>query len=289
MAVTRRETVIRRQNTVHSAWIRQFHEPGADGPVLVCFPHAGGSASAHLPLSEELSAAAEVLIVQYPGRQDRLAEPALVDIRQMADRAAHALLPWRHRSLALFGHSMGSLLAYEVALRLERGWGRAPLGLLVSSRAAPSVSSDRGVHAMDDERLTRHLAELAGTPPALLADKALLATVLPSVRADFRAVETYQDHAGHKVGCPISSYCGTKDAGVSPDNLGKWADYTTGRWTARLFDGGHFYLQSHKREVARAILDDLAAFAARDTARHDRPAAGSSMPPRGNRWDDAGS
>lgn len=267
-------TVTRRHDTVHSAWIRQFHDPGADGPVLVCFPHAGGSASAHLPLSEELSAAAEVLIVQYPGRQDRLAEPALEDLRQMADRAAHALLPWRNRPLALFGHSMGSLLAYEVALRLERRRGHALMGLVVSGRAAPSVPSDRGVHTMDDERLTGHLAELAGTPPALLADKDLLAAVLPSVRADFRAVETYRDHAGHKVGCPISSYCGTKDAGVSRDGLGKWAEYTTGRWTTRLFDGGHFYLQSRKREVARAVLQDLAAFTAAETAGHDRrPAA----------------
>ncbi|MFD9499451.1 thioesterase II family protein [Streptomyces sp. NPDC060035] len=256
--------VTRRHNTVHSAWIRQFHEPRTDGPVLVCFPHAGGSASAHLPLSAELSAAAEVLIVQYPGRHDRLAEPALGDLRQMADQAARALLPWRNRPLALFGHSMGSLLAYEVALRLERYGDLALLGLLVSGRAAPSVPSDRGVHTMDDAGLTGHLAELAGTPPALLADKDLLATVLPSVRADFRAVETYRDRAGHKVRCPISSYCGTTDTGVSRDNLGKWAGYTTGRWTLRLFDGGHFYLQTREREVAQAILQDLAAFTARE-------------------------
>ncbi|MFJ9715307.1 thioesterase II family protein [Streptomyces sp. NPDC101213] len=272
-------TVTRRHATVHNAWIRQFHDPGGDGPVLVCLPHAGGSASAHLPLSAELSAAAEVLIVQYPGRQDRLAEPALGDLRQLADRIAHALLPWRDRPLALFGHSMGSLLAYEVALRLERRRGRPLVGLVVSGRAAPSVPSDRGVHTMDDERLTGHLAELAGTPPALLADRELLATVLPSVRADFRAVETYRDHAGHQVGCPISSYRGTKDAGVSRDGLGKWAGYTTGRWTARLFDGGHFYLQSREREVARAVLQDLAAFTARGTAGPDGRPAGTPAAP----------
>lgn len=262
-------TVTRRHNTVHSAWIRQFHEPAADGPILVCFPHAGGSASAHLPLSAELSAAAEVLIVQYPGRHDRLAEPALWDLRQMANQAARALLPWRNRPLALFGHSMGSLLAYEVALRLERCWGRTLVGLIASGRAAPSVPSDSDVHTMDDESFTGHLAELAGTPAALLADKDLLATVLPSVRADFRAVETYQDRSGYKVGCPISGYRGTTDTGVSHDTLGKWAEYTTGRWTHRVFDGGHFYLQGREREVARAILQDLGAF----TARGDRLSA----------------
>lgn len=263
-------TVTRRRSTVHSAWIRQFHDPGADGPsgpaptrpVLVCFPHAGGSASAFIPLSEELSAGAEVLIAQYPGRQDRLAEPALADLRQMADQAAQALLPWRDRPTALFGHSMGSLVAYEVALRLERRWGRAPVGLFVSSRAAPSVSFNRGIHTMDDERLARHLADLSGTPPALLADRELLAAILPSVRADYRAVETYQDRAGYRVGCPISSYCGDKDTGVPRDGLAKWADYTTGQYTSKLFDGGHFYLQPHGPELARAVLRDLAAFTA---------------------------
>jgi surfactin synthase thioesterase subunit len=272
-------TVTRRHNTVHNAWIRQFHDAGSDAgpgrPVLVCFPHAGGSASALIPLSEELSTAAEVLIVQYPGRQDRLAEPALEDLRLVADRATQALTHWRDRRVALFGHSMGSLVAYEVALRLERRWGRAPVGLFVSSRAAPCVTFNRGIHTMDDERLTAHLASLAGTPPALLADKELLAAILPSVRADYRAVETYQDRAGYKVGCPISSYCGDKDAGVPRDGLGKWADYTTAQWTSRLFDGGHFYLQSRRHELALAIRQDLAAFTAHSTVEHDRQRAGA--------------
>ncbi|MFI6084285.1 thioesterase II family protein [Streptomyces sp. NPDC051217] len=267
-------TITRRYKTVHNAWIRQFHDPGADGPTLVCFPHAGGSASAHLPLSAELSAAAEVLIAQYPGRQDRLAEPAVDDLRRMADHAAHALRPWRNRPLALFGHSMGALLAYEVALRLERHRGRPLAGLIVSGRAAPSVPFGRRVHTMDDEQFTGHLAGLGGTPPELLADKDLLAMALPSLRADYKAVETYQDHAGHKVGCPISSYCGKQDAGVPRDGFGKWAEYTTGRHSARLFDGGHFYLQTREREVGRAILQDLTAFTARDTAEGEpRPTA----------------
>ncbi|MEU1056785.1 alpha/beta fold hydrolase [Streptomyces sp. NPDC005876] len=251
-------TTTRRRNTVHNAWVRQFHDPGADGPTLVCFPHAGGSASAHFPLSAELSAGAEVLVVQYPGRQDRLAEPASEDLREMAAEAARALLPWQHRPLALFGHSMGSLLAYEVALRLERLRGRDLVGLVVSGRAAPSVPSGRLVHDLDDERLTAHLARLAGTPPELLADKELLAVALPSLRADYKAVETYRDRAGAKVGCPISGYRGRQDTGVPRDALGKWAGYTTGRCAFRHFDGGHFYLQSREREVARAVLRDLA-------------------------------
>jgi len=254
-------TFERRRNAVRTPWIRQFHEPAADGPTLVCFPHAGGSASAHFSLSAELSAAAEVLIVQYPGRQDRLAEPVVEDLRQLADEATHALLPWQDRPLALFGHSMGSLVAYEVALRLER-LGRPPLGLIASGHAAPSVPPSVMVHALDDEHFTGHVAELAGTPPELLTDKHVLALALPSLRADFTAVETYLDRAGVKVGCPISGYCGKQDGSIPPDGFGTWADYTRGRWTPRLFAGGHFYLQSREHEVARFIRQDLADFTA---------------------------
>ncbi|MFE0679543.1 thioesterase II family protein [Streptomyces sp. NPDC058961] len=252
---------MRRHDAVGSSWIRQFHEPRGDGrPTVVCFPHAGGSASAYFSLSAALAATADVLIVQYPGRQDRLAESPLEDLLEMADRATEALEPWRGGLLALFGHSMGSALAYEVALRMERRPGRDLLGLIVSGRGAPSVRQDRGLHRLDDEGITEHMVELAGTPPALLADKELLATVIPPLRADFRAVETYQGLSGSKVGCPISSYCGEQDPSVPRDGFLKWREHTTAQCTIRFFDGGHFYLQSQVPEVARTISRDLAAF-----------------------------
>ncbi|MFD7052730.1 thioesterase II family protein [Streptomyces mirabilis] len=264
----------RRHDAVRSSWIRQYHESRGDGPTLVCFPHAGGSASAYFSLSAALSATAHVLIAQYPGRQDRLSEPAVEDLREMADQAADALVPWLDRPLALFGHSMGSLLAYEVALRMERWRGCGPAGLIVSGHAAPSVRRNRGIHTMDDEGITEHMAELAGTPPALLADKDLLATVIPPLRADFKAVETYQDLSGSKVGCPISGYCGEHDTDVSRDGFLKWGEHTTAQFTARFFDGGHFYLQSREPEVARAISRDLAAFSSENTAGSHHPPAG---------------
>ncbi|TLQ48315.1 alpha/beta hydrolase [Streptomyces marianii] len=95
----------------HGGWIRQYHEPGGDGPTLVCFPHAGGSAATYHSLSAKLSAGNRVLLVQYPGRQDRLAEQPLEDLRQLADQVVEALTPWLDGPLVLFGHSMGSVLA----------------------------------------------------------------------------------------------------------------------------------------------------------------------------------
>ena len=252
---------VRRQD--RSGWIRQYHEPAAGGPTLVCFPHAGGSAASYFRLSAELSQAAEVLVVQYPGRQDRMGEAAVEDVRALADRVCEALLPWRERALALFGHSMGSVVAYETGLRLQHGpVGRSPIGLIASGRTAPSVRRDRGLHLRDDAGIIAEMAELSGTDPALLNDAEMLAVVIPPMRSDFRAVETYQSDPGTRLRCPITAYGGDADPHVSHDDLVRWGEHTASAFATRLFSGGHFYLQQGLSDVVAAVRKDLDGFRA---------------------------
>ncbi|AXL87379.1 thioesterase [Streptomyces sp. CB09001] len=244
-----------------SGWIRQYHDPAAGGPTLVCFPHAGGSAAAYFRLSAELSQVAEVLVVQYPGRQDRMAEAAVEDVRELADRIREALLPWKERELALFGHSMGSVVAYETGLRLQsEPDGASPIGLIASGRTAPSVRRDRGLHRMDDAGIIAEMAELSGTDPALLDDAEMLAVVIPPMRSDFRAAETYRCDPGTRLRCPITAYGGDVDPQVSYDDLIRWGEHTASAFATRVFSGGHFYLQQRPTEVMAAVRTDLDGF-----------------------------
>src|SRR5580693_3664644 len=115
-------------------WVRHFHPSATAVSRLICFPHAGGSASYYFPVSAALSPNIEVLAVQYPGRQDRRNEKNLEDIGELADRAFEAVVPWSKGPVALFGHSMGAIVAFEVARRLERNAGISLLALIVSGR-----------------------------------------------------------------------------------------------------------------------------------------------------------
>jgi surfactin synthase thioesterase subunit len=143
----------------YDLWIRRYH-PRPDSLLrLVCLPRAGGSASFFYPLSASLPATAEALAVQYPGRQGRRTEPCAQSIGALAGQVAAGLRESEDdRPLALFGHSMGSVLAFEVAVRLEQDGGAPLAGVIASGRRSPTRHVDERVHLRDDAGL---LAEIA--------------------------------------------------------------------------------------------------------------------------------
>ena len=242
-----------------SAWIRRFH-PASDRPVrVVLMPHAGGSASYYFPFSRDLSARADVLSIQYPGRQDRLTEPCLDNVADLADGIRAALLPWLDRPTVLFGHSLGATVAYEVARRLEHDNGIVVLALAVSGRCAPAAVRNEGVHGRDDESLLAELAEMSGTDVAVLADPELVGMFLPVLRDDYHAAETYVYQEGPPLSCPVLALTGDSDSRVSVDDAQDWASYTTGPFTFEVFPGGHFYLADHRPAVVSALTKLLGA------------------------------
>lgn len=238
-------------------WLRRYHDADEGAVQLFCLPHAGGSASFYFPMSTGLGRSVEVLSVQYPGRQDRRLEPGIDNLPELADRLAEVLAERTRKPFALFGHSMGATLGFEVATRLERA-GVTPLHLFASGRRAPSCRRDESVHKLDDNGVLAELRKLGGTNAAVLGDDEILRMALPAIRNDYTAAETYVQQPGPKLATPITVLTGDADPKTTLDEARAWQQHTDGEFDLNVFAGGHFFLADHQREVLRLISTRLA-------------------------------
>jgi pyochelin biosynthesis protein PchC len=248
----------------NSAWIRRFHPAAAAGIRLACFPHIGGAASFYRPISAALTPLAEVLAIQYPGRQDRANEKTLTDIHRIADEAFDALRPVLAGPVAFFGHSMGALIAFEVVRRMERVLGETPAALVVSGMWAPSRQREGEIITSDPGKIDEVIADLKrlkGTDPALLDDSELVRRIAEVVTSDYIATASYQCEPGAKVACPVTVFVGDRDPHVSVAAAQDWCGHTSGGFDLRVFGGDHFYLSVLRTAVIQELSDVLRASA----------------------------
>ncbi|MFJ1749557.1 thioesterase II family protein [Streptomyces sp. NPDC088116] len=240
------------------SWLRRHRPRSAPRVRLVCLPHAGGSASAYHGWAAALPADVELVALQYPGRQDRFGEPCVEGMAEMADAVTAALLPLTDRPIALFGHSMGAAVAYEVALRLEGRHQAGPRHLFVSAQVAPSRwNRGEDLHLLDDASMVAGVGGLGGMDERVLTDPDLLPLSLPSLRADLRIIETYRPSHRQRVRAPVTAYSGDSDAGVPVADLAAWSELTSTQFALRIFEGGHFYLLRQQRELLADITARL--------------------------------
>jgi surfactin synthase thioesterase subunit len=235
-----------------SLWCRRFRPASNVTARLVCLPHAGGSASFFYPMATAFGSKVDVVAIQYPGRQDRRAERPIEDLAVLADQLHDVLRRQPELPLTLFGHSMGAILGFEVALRLEAE-GRRPAQLFASGRRAPSCQRDEAVHQRDDAGIMAELRTLNGTASALLGDDEIMRAALPSLRADYHAIETYRCAPGAKVNCPISVLTGDSDQKTTLDEAKAWAQHTSGPFDLHVFPGGHFFLTTEAANVIKVL------------------------------------
>ncbi|MCH0564849.1 MULTISPECIES: thioesterase II family protein [unclassified Streptomyces] len=245
--------------TVHpDLWIRRFHSAVPASPRLVCLPHAGGAASFYMPMSKMLSPGVEVLAIQYPGRHERLSERRRETVAELADEITQVIRPLTDQPLSLFGHSLGATVAFEVARRMEAD-DIELAHLFVSSRRAPDLNRNEHVYERGDQELIKQIRSLSGTAPDVFDDPDMTARVLPAIRSDYKAAETYVYAPGPKLTCPVTALIGDADPMVSADEVTAWSKHTDGTFELRIWPGGHFYLDAHATEVIAEISAAMVA------------------------------
>ncbi|MGW0786530.1 thioesterase II family protein [Streptomyces sp. NPDC002913] len=242
-----------------STWFRRFVPAPESGIPLVCFPHAGGSASSFLALARTLGGRLDVLAVQYPGRQDRRREEPYGSISAHADALAEALEPLTYEPYALFGHSMGAVLAYETTRRLAAAGRPGPRRVFVSGRGAPSELPNAHDRLGSDAEILAAVRRLGGTAHDVLDDPELLDMVMPALRADYGALGTYNWDGGAPLGSPVTAILGDADPVVAVEEAAAWHDHTTGDFGLEILPGGHFYLDKHTDDVSEIVTNSLLA------------------------------
>ncbi|GHB07927.1 thioesterase II family protein [Streptomyces termitum] len=244
---------------MNSIWFRRFGT-APDGAVkLVCFPHAGGAASSYLPLVKALAGRLDVLAVQYPGRQDRRRERPFDSVDALAGALAEEVRPLTGGAYALFGHSMGAVVAYETLRRLLRDGLPAPRRLYVSGRGAPAPRPHVNDVLTTDAEVLAAVRALGGTVPDVLDDPELREMVMPALRADYGALGAYRWSGGAPLPVPVTALVGDRDPVVDTAASAGWRAHTTGGFDLRVFPGGHFYLDAHAAGVADLVVEGLAA------------------------------
>ena len=234
---------------------------GEDRAVpLLCFPHAGGDANVYRAWRRELGANVTVLPVLLPGRGSRMAEPLMSDPEEIVSRVADEAMGLAGAPYAIFGHSMGALLAYGLAGEMARRGAPPPCLLFVSGRGAPHRQGPIEPFAnLPTPQFRAYLAALGGTPGEVLENEELMALMEPILRVDLGMVERFPYTASRPVPCPIMALAGRSDPRSPLDQVAAWRDLSNGDFAMETFDGDHFFVQSRQAAVTQVLAQALAS------------------------------
>ncbi|WP_030301350.1 thioesterase II family protein [Streptomyces katrae] len=226
---------------------------------LFVLHHAGGSHLLYRHWPAELPDTWDVTLLDAPGHGLLLDQPQIADAGLLADHLLRLIEPGLTGSpYALFGHSMGALLTYEITRRaVDRGLP-LPVWIGVSARTAPQIAGPKNrYHQLPDAELRTRLKLLGGTPDAVFDDPDLWALFEPVIRADLRLVETWSPAPGAgPLPVALSAYAGGEDHSASPARMTGWEEHTEHFLGLRVFDGGHFYFQDDPGPLLRQIERD---------------------------------
>ena len=232
---------------------------------LFCFPYAGGTAAVYKDWADHLPATVQVLAVELPGRGSRIKEAPFVSIPALIDALVGAIVPFLDVPFAFFGHSMGAVIAFELARRLRKTYRHEPEILLVSGRRAPQIPDiKRAAYDLPTAELIEELRRLDGTPKEVLENTELMELIIPLLRADFQMIQTYTYEGDSPLRCPISAYGGLRDHEETREQLLLWREQTISRFCLHMLPGDHFFVRSAASILLATLSRELESITARE-------------------------
>lgn len=226
---------------------------------LFCFPYSGAGASLFYPWANILPGNIELLAVQFPGRESRMGEAPLHELEPMIDGLLTALQDFTDKPFAFFGHSLGALIAFELARQTAHLPEANLVHLFASSCYAPQLPDPaEPIFNLPEPQFIQKLGGLNGMPQEVLENQELMSLLIPILRADFELCETYVYQEDEPLACDVTALGGLKDAHVPRSALEAWQAQTNGAFTVRMFPGDHFYLNQDRMLLLQVIARTLA-------------------------------
>jgi medium-chain acyl-[acyl-carrier-protein] hydrolase len=245
---------------LRSDWFIRPQPKLAPAVRLICLPYAGGSAATYVPWAKSLPPRVELIALQPPGRGSRMAESPHARMEALVAELMRVFPLLTDRPYVLFGHSLGSRVAFEVTLQCQHNAIPMPARFIASGSRAPHLTKrELPIHDLPDAQFVEALRDLDGTPEEILNNSELLQWLLPLLRADFRIAD---QHVAPRtpLNCPLTALAGTEDETVSPAEAEAWKELTTGEFDIHWVTGGHFFVERNREwvlEHVNALVTDV--------------------------------
>lgn len=221
---------------------------------LFCFPYAGGGASIYRFWVKEEGLPFDILPVHLTGRERRFGEPAHRSLSKLTEELAPVIENYLDKPFAFFGHSMGAWIAFELTRKLRDRNAPLPHHLFLSARRAPHIPERfESLAQMPEDRFIQTLKEFGGMQAEILENRQILDLVMPTLRADMELLESHVFADQPPLPCPITCFGGNQDPRVTQSEIEAWKDHTTSAFQLRMFDAGHFFVDSHQSDLLQVI------------------------------------
>jgi medium-chain acyl-[acyl-carrier-protein] hydrolase len=249
---------VTRSTATQQTWVA-YHIARPEAPLrLLCLHYAGGGASLFRHWDPAFAPLAEIYPLQLPGREGRLREPAISTLRSVVARVTDALEPDLERPYAIFGHSMGALIGFELAREVRRRGLAMPVHLFLASYCAPQLLRREHRASTVKQEAARQLAAASAVSTGMTEE--MLALFVPTIEADTLLCESYEYVEEEPLVCPITVFRGNTDY-VLDEHLAGWRSHTRGAFHAQTFLGDHFFVRHTPRGMVQAIRRALAKHA----------------------------